>query len=212
MIAELLAEITVSSLVDATKPVITLSDCDSVEVALSTLSHNAIQSAPVVDSDTGAYKGFFSSLDVVRYAVQLYSEGQGDGGDAPAWTAFAEDVKTLAHRGVRFGIKPIKNIMGEMSEPFIEISEHGTLAQLLDVLVSRKVHRVGVKNDAGSLVAIATQSMVVEAVAKHMDSIDLKAYAHRWMFYSFRYSLAFFFLLNLCAVVLVVHLSCSLSR
>jgi len=142
----------------------------TVSQAIKVLAGNNILSMPVWDKNDGVYLGFLDYLDILNFAINMYTEGIQV--NETQYGAYCTDINILQHRGVRFGIKPVKEIINaSKKDEFIPVYAHGTIYQLIEGVFYKGIHRVPVLDENNKIVSIVTQSEVLNFLAKHMDIV-----------------------------------------
>jgi len=146
----------------------------SIEEALKILAENDILSAPVFDPETKEYIGFVDVMDILRAIIGLYSEASDT--SEIAWSKWATDINSLSLRGIRFAIKPVKNVVDlSKIDPYLPVSKSGTLYQLMEEVFSKGIHRAPLYDDIAmkAPVALITQSDVINAISKVVPSSSI---------------------------------------
>jgi len=143
------------------RKVLTVDGNQSVEEALELLARHRVQSVPVWDDEKGGWIGFVDVLDILTFALCMYTEGVACP-QPQAWHDYTRDRETLSHRGVRFGIKPIKHIVdASRMDAFSRVYETGTVYQLIEDVFARGVHRAAVMGDKQTITNLISQSDVL---------------------------------------------------
>lgn len=152
------------------------SNC-SVEKAIETLASRHILSAPVRDVKEGEYKGIVDMLDILHYALLIYSQGsKSESIREEDWKEWCADISVLKGRGVRFGITPVKSIMNESSRnPFCPVSERGTLFQLMEDILGRGIHRAPVVGEMNLVGNVISQSDIIQIFHNNIEKFGLLA-------------------------------------
>ena len=147
---------------------------------LQVLSDNDILSVPVITSDPDAEQqciGMLDLHDVVHFVMSMYCDEKK--GEELNWADWCHDLETLRHRGIRFGIKPIKHLINLSHEdPFRPIGLDGSLFQLCEAYLARGVHRVPVVNERGRVTNIISQSDIVQFISENISLLG--AYRFRY--------------------------------
>ncbi|KAJ3124264.1 hypothetical protein HK098_001274 [Nowakowskiella sp. JEL0407] len=175
----------------------------SVDHALKILSENHIHAAPVYDKESRKWLGSVDVLDIVFLALNMATNGIDiehhmtkmsitepgitqstniNGINIPVskevvdswkeWCA-SNDPEVLNHRGVRFGLKPVKHAINESGlNRFSPVYENGTLFQVVEELFCEGIHRVPVMSYKDEeIIDFISQSDVVNLLANSISSL-----------------------------------------
>eukprot|EP00736_Rhodelphis_marinus_P001844 Rmarinus@m.18864 len=144
---------------------------DTIEHALKILSREGVLSVPVRASDSIDYIGFVDMLDILTFIMRMYTTGTNETPEE-GWAPFLTDFETLEHRGVRFGIKPVSQVINESNnDPFLPVYGHGTLLQAADEVFSQGVHRAPVLDENNHMVNIISQSDIIKYLAEDISKL-----------------------------------------
>jgi CBS domain-containing protein len=140
----------------------------SLEEAIQTLANHNILSAPVFDPEAENYLGFIDVLDILKAVLAIYSEAKEP--TEIAWMPFCQDLETLSHRGVRFAMKSVKNIIDfSKVDPYFPVFGHGTLLQLMEVF-AKGVHRTAIVEENNFRPQkLVSQSDIINAIVKQTN-------------------------------------------
>jgi len=166
----LLEEMPLRQLLNAKQPekeIVVVDEDTSIEETLKILAMNNILSIPVVNKTDQEYQGFVDVLDILTLVINMYAEGHQI--QQTTWNACCKDIDTLSHRGVRFGIKPVKSILNASNaDNFCTVSSRGTLYQLMEDVLYRGIHRVAVLDDNSKLIGIVSQSDIIQLLVQNI--------------------------------------------
>jgi CBS domain-containing protein len=155
------------------RKIIEINGSVTVSEALKVLAENNILSVPVWDKNDGDYLGFLDVLDIVNYVVNMYTVGTSV--KEVQWEKYCTDLELLQHRGIRFGMKPIKEIINaSRKDEFIPVYGHGTVYQLIEGVFYKGIHRAPIMDELNKVRNCVTQSDVMEFIGKHMEVINPK--------------------------------------
>jgi CBS domain-containing protein len=143
----------------------------TVSQAIKILAENNVLSMPVFDKEDGSHLGFVDYCDILTFVINMYTEGHQV--SETQWNSFCSDIETLQHRSVRFGIKPIKEIIdASHRDAFIPVYGHGTVFQLIEGVFYKGVHRVPVMDEQDKLIAIVTQTDVMNFFGRNSSLMN----------------------------------------
>jgi len=115
-----------------------------------------------VKSKTGGdYIGWFSQYDIVTYVLRLFSSTIGG---QIEWSSYLGDLKTMEHKGKKFGKTPIVTIMETKPKSFRVAESTMPLAEVLGEFVTKAEQRL----------AVGFNNMLVDVVTP-MDAITFVA-------------------------------------
>eukprot|EP00824_Muranothrix_gubernata_P002636 TRINITY_DN13200_c0_g1_i1.p1 TRINITY_DN13200_c0_g1~~TRINITY_DN13200_c0_g1_i1.p1 ORF type:complete len:398 (-),score=47.47 TRINITY_DN13200_c0_g1_i1:48-1154(-) len=170
----------VDTLVAEKRELVLLHANQSVEKAIQVLSDNNILSAPVVDPDSDAELpySFVDMQDILTFVLSVYTQAPDDDRSPNSrmgsvnWGQFCQDIDTLTHRGVRFGMKPIRQLTDLSGrDPFCPVFGTASLYHLAETF-AHGVHRVPVLDDDGRRIThVVSQSSVVQHLATHLYAL-----------------------------------------
>jgi len=146
--------------------IVVIDENTPIEEAIKTLAEHQILSLPVRAHDSADIVGMVDVLDIINFLIRTYSQGETI--METQWSDYCRDIQLLVHRGIRFGIKPVKSVMGTSTvDPVVVISEKGTIMQLIEQAFSKGIHRVPVMNDINRTVSnIVSQSDVIDFISR----------------------------------------------
>jgi len=140
----------------------------TVSQAIKALAQNEILSMPVWNKADGFYLGFLDYLDILSFAINMYIEGNQV--SETQYGAYCTDISILRHRGVRFGMKPVKEIINvSKKDQFIPVYAHGSVYQLIEGVFYKGIHRVPVMDENNKIISIVTQSDMLNFLTKQME-------------------------------------------
>jgi len=151
------------------KAIVNVSENTTLGDALQILSGNRILSVPVSEASSIDYLGFIDVLDILTFAINMYASGTPQI-EATKWGDFCQDIDTLSHRGVRFGLKPVKHLMNaSKKDEWLPVYENGTLLQLIEGVFYKGIHHVPVYSQANTLINLVSQSDIIRLMAQNMN-------------------------------------------
>ena len=123
--------------------------------------------------------GFVDMFDILKYVLSMYSEDhQTQVGTIHMWS---QDISSLTHKGKNFASHPVTDIIGKNPDllishagiskldPFCTVNQTGTLANLVYIF-KKGIHRVAVTDDKNDISHIATQSNVIQFLARNTQN------------------------------------------
>lgn len=148
----------------------------SVVEAMQVLSSNNILAAPVFDKENDNFLGFVDMMDLLANVVSFYSERSSvdakQGEEVPV--SWCRNIETLKERGEQFAKQPITALIDKSRvDEYCPVSHHGTLAQLMEDVLSQNVHRVPVFDNNDKVYNILSQSDVIHFLYEHIRDIGI---------------------------------------
>jgi len=144
----------------------TVSSNTTLEETIQILAEEDILSVPVYDPESSNYLGFVDVLDIVFAIIKIYSNATED--EAICWSPWADDLKTLSLRGVRFAVKPVKNVIDmSKADPYLPVSPNGTLFQLIEEIFCKGFHRAPIVEE-NIPIGLVTQSDILFDLSNNM--------------------------------------------
>jgi len=150
------------------KDIIFIESNTSIQEALEILSKNNLLSVPVRDHQDKFWIGFVDVLDILNFVIEMYTEGHQV--QDQKWGTYCQEMETLSHRGIRFGIKPVSSIINESrTDSFRSVFPDGTVFQLMQELLTGKVHRAPIVDERNNITAIISQSDIIQLIAQNLN-------------------------------------------
>eukprot|EP00027_Filamoeba_sp_ATCC50430_P008380 CAMPEP_0168559196 /NCGR_PEP_ID=MMETSP0413-20121227/10389_1 /TAXON_ID=136452 /ORGANISM="Filamoeba nolandi, Strain NC-AS-23-1" /LENGTH=224 /DNA_ID=CAMNT_0008590397 /DNA_START=18 /DNA_END=688 /DNA_ORIENTATION=- len=171
-IEDLIGATTVAQVIPANQKIVTIPSTATVSEAIKILSEKKISSAPVEvvgqEGQKRLFVGFIDMFDILKYVLSMYGEDhKTQVGMIHMWT---QDLSTLSHKGQNFAAHPISDIIGiSKLDPFCTVQENGSLASLVYIF-KKGIHRVAVSDDKNNISHIATQSNVIQFLARNTQN------------------------------------------
>jgi len=158
------------------KKVITINADASVSEALQVLSSNNILAAPVFDRETNSFLGLVDMMDILANVVSFYKEH--DSADAKPGeevpVSWCRNIETLQQRGEQFAKQPTTALIDRSRvDDFCPVSNHGTLFQVMDDVLSHNVHRVPVFDNSDKVYNILSQSDLIQFLYENIRDIGI---------------------------------------
>lgn len=158
------------------KSIININASASVVEAMQVLSSNNILAAPVMERETDTFLGFVDMMDLLSNVVSHYSERSSadakQGEEVPV--SWCRNIETLKERGEQFAKQPITALIDKSRvDEYCPVSHHGTLAQLMEDVLSQNVHRVPVFDNNDKVYNILSQSDVIHFLYEHIRDIGI---------------------------------------
>jgi CBS-domain-containing membrane protein len=153
---------------DPVQDIVFVESNTSVQETLEVLAKHNLLSVPVRDHQDKFWIGFVDVLDLLNFIIEMYTEGNQV--EQQKWGTYCQDITTLTHRGVRFGLKPISTIINESRvDSFKPVLSNGTVYQLIEELLTHKAHRVPVVDDRDNITNIVSQSDIIQLCSLKME-------------------------------------------
>jgi len=154
---ELLKKFTARDLYVPIQRLVLVRAMDTVRSALWTLIKNKIQCVPVYNEGTGRFIGMVDVFDLVQY---IFSNA----GICLFRTCFFQEFKDHSYAN-----EPVAKIVNLSNrDHWITVLDNVALDEILDMMVSKNLHRVPIMNNKLRLTGLLTQSRVVQFLADNI--------------------------------------------
>jgi len=159
-----------------TNPIISISARASVVEALQILSSNNILGAPVFEVETNNFLGFVDMMDLLANVVSFYKDRDvPDDEEVPV--SWDRNIENLQQRGEDFAKQAVTALIDKSRvDEYCPVSHHGTLFQVMEDVLSHKIHRVPVFENSDRVCAILSQSDLIQFLFENIKEVGIARY------------------------------------
>lgn len=161
------------------KQVLVLHPSQTIEEALNFLSEHRILSAPIQDPERTQYLGFIDVLDILSYILKVITDDEVN--PFPTWYSYTNDITELKAKDEQLGSKTIGAAIDlSQCDPFIPLTKHGNLYQLVEGVFYKGTHRAPVFDDStkfDTMIGLISQSDVAKSLAEQITELPTFANA-----------------------------------
>jgi len=152
----------VSTLHSEVGHIVEVSSLEKPKEGFQKLLDNHVLSAPCYDEEKKEYCGFLDMRDFVSFVVFFYHSEMEDG------FSFVNIIR----EGLKKFNSPVDGITSSYlarRHAFKPVKETATIIDVIEVMATKKVHRVPVLNEEGRVINVITQSSIINFLQAHVN-------------------------------------------